>query len=152
MIREPFRFRVEALREAWRDRREAAHLSARRDRPAQEQLLRLLHEWARASVGEIRDVYGEELPTGVEPATPDDLRVAGAFIVTIGQGTATFALRQQRGQAGQAWRIVSTVEVAGHPATKSPGTRARRWTRGKLDDILLALLSAHERSLAPTDS
>lgn len=148
MIREPFRYRVEALREAWRDRRDAARLSARRDQPAQEQLLRLLHEWVAASLVDVRAVYGPSLPAFLDPESAEAAAAAGAFTVTIGPGAAAFALRQQRREGAHAWRIASTITVAGQPLSAARGARARRWTRAKVDDIILTLLAAYERSLS----
>ncbi|GAB4335377.1 MAG: hypothetical protein Kow0010_22840 [Dehalococcoidia bacterium] len=147
MVREPFRFRVEALREAWRDRREASQLSARHDYAAQQQLLRLLHGWVTASLSDVREVYGPSLAATIEPDSGEVAAAEGAFTVAIGQGVATFSLRQQRREGAPAWRVASTVTVAGQPLPATSGARARRWTRAKADEILLTLLAAYERSL-----
>ncbi|MCX7618345.1 hypothetical protein [Tepidiforma sp.] len=144
---EPFRRRVEQLRDAWAERRALRGIAGAHDRASQAALLRTLHGWAAEAAADIRAVYGAALPVQVSPLPPGE--EAAAFTVSVARDyTLTFALVERRRMGGPRWHIAVTLSTAGPrgaAVAAGPERRNGQWTRARLEDLLLSLLGAYER-------
>lgn len=150
MSGESFQRRVEFLRDTWAERRQLKGLASIHDFDSQFSLLQTLHSWATSAVRDVTEVYGDALGAGVSPA-PDAASPNPGFSVTIGnQFTVTFALDQRLRPAGSRWFISVSVSSGGPGGSIAAGPERRngQWTRARLEDILLSVLGAHERSLS----
>ena len=100
---------------------------------------------------DIRNVYHDAMPASITPR-PSESDQQPSFTVSVGTGnSATFALGAARRRNGREWHITAQITSAGGIAAEESGPagrRVRRWSRRRVDDILLALLGAHERSRA----
>lgn len=145
----PFEARVRSLHQAWLERRESWGVSRAHDIDSQRRVLSNVHRWASECIEDVRHVYGETLPLTIEPLGERD-----RFEVLIGAGQcAAFALTE-RGNGGRAsWQVVAQVVTRGGEAAEATDERrVRRWGRAQVEEILLSLLGAYERSLAPESS
>jgi hypothetical protein len=146
---EPFRRRVEQLRDTWAERRTLRGLAGAHDRASQAALLQTLHGWATAAAAEIRAVYGGGLPVHVS-ALPAGDESATAFTVSIARDyTLTFALVERRRMGGARWHIAVTMSTAGPRGASvaaGPERRSGQWTRARLEELLLSVLGAYERA------
>lgn len=151
MSGESFERRVEVLRDSWAERRQLKGLASVHDLDSQFSLLSTLHEWSEAAAADIRKVYGDSLAVSVSPL-PRKEDSAPAFAVTIGNSyTVTFVLTERRRMGGTRWFISVTVGSGGPGGgivAAGPERRNGQWTRGRLEDILLSVLGAYERSLS----
>jgi len=138
-----FRDRVAQLRAAWRERRELERFAGSTE-AEQRALLRELHRWASEAADDIAAAYGGELRVTVTPEAPsDDL---SAFTVTIADGFRLTLSLSERGRSR--WTISAAVTPGpGAPAVAAgPNRRSSRWTRDRLEELLLSLLTAYERT------
>ena len=146
---EPFRRRVEQLRDAWAERRALRGIARAHDRASQLALLRTLHAWAVEAAADIRAVYGPGLAVEVSRLPADDTEAA-AFTVRVAQDhTLAFALVERRRVGGTRWHIAVTMSTGGprgSTAAAGPERRNGQWTRARLEDLLLSLLGAYERA------
>lgn len=148
---ENFQRRVELLRDTWAERRQLRGLAGVHDFESQLALLRTLHGWAEQAMGDIVRVYDHKISTAVSPL-PDGASPSPGFAVTIGGNfTATFILAERRRMAGARWFISVTVNSGGPGGSivaAGPERRNGQWTRNRMEDILLSVLGAYERSLS----
>ncbi|MCL6644943.1 MAG: hypothetical protein K6U88_08195 [Dehalococcoidia bacterium] len=146
---EPFRRRVEQLRDAWEERRALRGIAGAHDRESQLALLRTLHGWAMEAAADIRAVYGPGLAVEVSRLSADDAAPA-AFTVSVARDhTLTFALVERRRVGGVRWHIAVTMSTGGprgSTVAAGPERRNGQWTRARLEDLLLSLLGAYERA------
>jgi hypothetical protein len=148
---EPFTKRVQALHDSWDERRQVGRLAGRHDFTSQFRLLLTLYGWAVAATADIVAVYGDELVIGVSPRpiSEDD---QPAFSVVIGDyHSVTFAMAERgRGMNGPHWHVnvsVASSGAGGALTAAGPERRNGQWTRTRLEDVVLSVLGAHERSL-----
>lgn len=151
MSGDSFQRRVELLRDSWAERRQLKGLASVHDFDSQLRLLRALHGWAEDAIADIGAVYGAALSVNVSPA-PSASGANPSFTVTMAENyTVTFLLNERR-RAGAARWFVSVTVGAGGPGgsivAAGPERRNGQWTRGRLEDILLSVLGAYERSLS----
>ena len=149
-VRESFVGRVRALRESWLERRQIARFATARDLQSQHELLLTLHSWAADAVTDVRAVYGESFAVELTPppAVPE---VAAGFTVAVkGEHAVTFALAERRRLAGSRWHVAVTVREPGSVGITQAGPERRngQWTRGRLEDLVLSILGAYERSVS----
>jgi hypothetical protein len=148
---ETFQRRVELLRDSWSERRQLGGLAGVHDFDSQFRLLLTLHGWARDATAVIERVYGPELSVSVSPA-PAAGAAGPAFTVTLGENhTVSFLLTERRRVGGTRWHISVTVGSGGPGGAivaAGPERRNGQWTRGRLEDILLSVLGAYERSVS----
>ncbi len=142
----PFEARVRSLHQAWLERRESWLLSRAHDVDSQRRVLATIHGWASDCIEDVRHVYGETLPLSIEPLGEGD-----RFEVLIGAGQCAAFELVDRGNGGRsAWQVVARVITLGDQAAEATDERrVRRWGRVQVEEILLSMLSAHERSLTP---
>ncbi len=159
MSAESFVNRVQALRDSWVERREVESIAGAHDFASQFQLLQTLHRWAEHAVVEIRSVYGDGIPVSVTPcpeASPFDRPDEAGFSVVVGQHYGvTFSLHRRQRANAPSWMIAATVAAhgsGGSAVAAGPERRNGRWTRTRVEDLLLSVLGAHERSLAEADA
>ena len=140
----PFEVRVRSLREGWVERRESGFLSRSHDFDSQRQVLANIHRWATECIEDVRHVYGEAFPITIDP-----LGDAGPFRITVGAvQNAAFELVDRGGAERPSWQVVARVATGGGEAGQAPEERrVRHWRRSQVEEILLSLLSAYERSL-----
>lgn len=154
MATERFADRVRALRDNWVERRQVRALASAHDFDSQYRLLCTLHEWAGEGVRDIRGVYGPLLPVRVSPSPPDDRRNA-SFSVVLGDAyVLSFALTDRRRSGASRWYIavsMASAGPAGNAVAAGPERRNGQWTRGRLEDLLLTVLGAYERSSGKVD-
>ena len=146
---ESFLGRVQALRQSWVERRQMKGLTSAHDFASQYQLLLTLHGWANQNVGDVRAVYGPELRAVLSPA-PGLEEGPPAFCVTFAEAyRVTFALTERRRLGAAHWFIsVNTAGPRGGAVAAGPERRNGHWTRSRMEEVLLSVLGAYERSLA----
>jgi hypothetical protein len=146
---EPFALRVESLREAWIERRWMKTFASSHDFGSQYQLLLTLHHWASEAVADIRKVYGETLSVTVSARpTPDEAPVFR--VVVAGNFSVMFSLLERRRTESPHWSFavaVTSAGRAGNVVAAGPERHKGQWTRARLEDLLLSVLGAYERSL-----
>lgn len=159
MSAESFVSRVQGLRDSWVERRQVEGIAGAHDFASQFQLLQTLHRWAEHAVDEIRSVYGDGIPVSVTPCpeTPAFGRSDEAgFSVVAGQRYGvTFSLQRRQRANAPSWMIGATVAAhgsGGNAVAAGPERRNGRWTRTRVEDLLLSVLGAHERSLAEAEA
>ena len=149
MMREPFANRVQLLRDSWLERRQVGRLAANHDVDSQFRLLLTLHEWAEDAVGAAVSVYRGG-PLIVVSPRPHQGETA-AFSVTVGdRHSVTFALTERRRMSGARWHVSVSVAAQGPGGAVTqagPERRNGQWSRARLEDVLLSLLGAYERSV-----
>lgn len=145
----PFEARVRSLHQAWLERRESWVLGRAHDVDSQRRVLANVHGWASECIKDVRHVYGETLPLTIEPLGERD-----RFEVLIGAGRgATFELVDRSSAERPSWQVVARMVTRGDEAAEARDERrVRRWGRAQVEEIVLSLLSAYERSLTPESS
>ncbi|MGH2632584.1 MAG: hypothetical protein ACRDG3_04170 [Tepidiformaceae bacterium] len=158
MHNEPFVMRVQALRDSWAERRQVRGIAHIHDYPSQFRLLQAMHGWAEHAAEEIREVYGATMAaivTACPEPPPNERQEERGFAVTVGPGFgAAFVLHDRRRLPGPSWSIsvsVASSGSAGGGSAAGPERRNGQWTRTRLEDVLLSLLGAYERSLVGGD-
>lgn len=146
---EPFRLRVAALRAQWEERREVAGFAGRHDFASQFALLLTLHRWASQAIAAVVTVYGETLTITLSPG-PDETTTP-AFTLAIGEqfGAVATLVERRRSPAPQ-WGISVSVfspQRDGAITTAGPERRAGQWSRSRIEELVLSLVGAYERSL-----
>lgn len=141
--------RVEVLRDAWLERRELRDLSASHDFDSQFRLLSTIYSWAVGAVTDIQTVYGDSLTVLLSPppGASDD---APAFTVSLADRClVTFSASERRRAGASRWSIAVSISAGrgGTVDAAGPDRRTGSWTRGRLEDVLLSVLGAYERSL-----
>ena len=94
-------------------------------------------------IEDVRHVYGETLPIAI-----DSLDERARFAITVGAGQrAAFELVDRGSAERPSWQVVARVATGGEAGEVPEERRVRHWRRGQVEEILLSLLSAYERSL-----
>lgn len=149
-----FAARVEALRDSWAERRELSGFVGAHDFATQFALLGTLHAWSLAAAAEVSHVYGDSVRITAS-GPPDRSQGCPAFSLTIEERFAVrFALAQRRRLGESLWYVGVTLTSPGadrEPSAAGPERRNGRWSRGRLEELLLALLSSYERARAVED-
>lgn len=145
-----FAARVEMLRDSWLERRQLRNLASAHDFESQLGLLQTMYGWAQRSAADIKGIYGDSLDISLlpEPGTATNFH---AFSLTLAQSyTVTFGLGERRRSGSSRWFISATVTTGrgGAIVAAGPERRTGQWTRARLEDILLSVLGAYERSTA----
>lgn len=141
--------RVEVLRDSWLERRELRDLSAAHDFDSQFRLLSTIYGWACDAVADIRAVYGDSLEIQLSsmPGAADELP---AFTVALADRCVVAFSASARRRGGESRWFVSVSISSGRGGAvdaAGPDRRTGSWTRGRLEDVLLSLLGAYERSI-----
>ena len=142
----PFEVRVRSLREGWVERRESNFLSRSHDFDSQSRVLANIHRWASECIEDVRHVYGDAFPITIDPL--DD---SAPFSIAVGAVQNAPPSNWSTGEAPSAssWQVVARVATGGGEAGEAPEERrVRHWRRSQVEEILLSLLSAYERSLS----
>ncbi len=151
MSSDSFQRRVEVLRESWAERRHLKDLASSHEFEPQFQLLETLHGLAESAVADIRAVYAEEIDVTLGPL-PDREDASPAFSITVGGPyTVTFLLAERRRMGLTRWFVSVTISSGGPGGAVTaagPERRNGQWTRLRVEDILLSVLGAYERSLS----
>ncbi len=143
MDRMPFEARVRSLHEGWLERRESWLLSRAHDLDSQRRVLDNIHRWASECIEDVRHVYGEALPITIEPLEEQD-----RFTITVGDSQcAAFEIFDRGSDERPSWQVVARVAAGGEAGEAPEERRVRHWRRSQVEEILLSLLSAYERSL-----
>ncbi|MEP6871740.1 MAG: hypothetical protein ABI939_07805 [Anaerolineaceae bacterium] len=154
MSGEPFSQRVQNLHDSWNERRQMKGIASAHDFESQFQLLNTLYGWAMEAVGEVHRVYGETVHLSLSPAPTRD-PYGPSFSAFLGDSfTLAFALTERRRMGGSRWFIsvsVGSSGTGGGVVAAGPERRNGQWTRARLEDLLLSVLGAYERSLSDAD-
>jgi len=151
MSLEPFADRVRALRDSWMERREVKALAGTHDFDSQFQLLSTLYSWTARAAVDVSEVYGRDLELRLSPP-PSPLGRDAAFSVVVADAfVLSFRLteRQRLGTAG--WFVsvsIASTGTGGNAVMAGPERRYGQWTHGRIEDLLLTMLGAYERSLS----
>ena len=149
MSGESFSQRVQNLHDSWDERRQIKGIASAHDFDSQFRLLAMLHGWASDAVEEIRQVYGESIHVSLAapPARDPD---GPAFSAFLGEAfTLSFALSERRRMGGSRWFISVSVGSSGAGegvVAAGPARRNGQWSRARLEELLLSVLGAYERS------
>ncbi|HET7737874.1 MAG TPA: hypothetical protein VFK32_04805 [Tepidiformaceae bacterium] len=149
MTGEPFPQRVQALRDAWRERREVKGLASNHDYGSQYALLLTIHRWAAQAARQIEEIYGADIAVMVSPA-PDKTGIPAFQFVLADAYTVSFSLEERRRMGNSRWHISVSVAAGGSGGVVAAGPERRngQWTRGRVEDLLLSVLGAYERAMA----
>jgi len=100
-------------------------------------------------VDDVAFVYGAAIETEISSiGSPDD----HLFVMKVGPSHANFRLEEDGGHEG-VWRIAAVATLSGDAPEKVHAHRPREWTRQRVEEIVLQLASAFERSrFIPTRS
>lgn len=148
---EPFAVRVQTLRDAWIERRQVKAFAGSHERPDQLRLLNTVYEWADGALHEIRTVYGDTLPIDLSPPPAAGDSPPGFHVVLASAFTISFALAERRRGGAPSWCLSVSIGSPGRGGAATPAGPERRngqWTRARLEELLLGMLGAYERSLA----
>ncbi len=151
MTGESFANRVQALRDSWIERRQVKGLASAHDFESQYRLLLTLHSWAVQGVEDICGVYDGAVSATVSPAPPETDSAPGFSVAMAESYMVTFSLAERRRMGGSRWFIAVSVATAGpggSAVAAGPERRNGQWTRGRLEEVLLSVLGAYERSVA----
>ncbi len=147
MTSQPFLERVNALRTAWDERRCVERLAAGHDFASQYGLLLLIHRWVADAVADAVRCYGQDLPISLSPAPPAAGRDTAFHVMVAGTFSLVFGLVERHREGGPSWSVALVERVAGpiddRPAT---GPSRGRWTRARVEELMLSLLGAFERA------
>ena len=151
MTSDPFVRRVQQLRDAWIERRQLKRFASSVDFESRFALLGELHRWTTDAIDQIQTVYGEQLILSVGPI-PGSAETPPAFAVSFaGQYLITFAMWAREVTTNPAWQIrvsVAALTTTSPPASAGPERRTGQWTPSRLQELLLSLLQAWEKTLA----
>lgn len=147
---EPFAGRVRALREAWIERRQVQGLASSHDFDSQYRLLLTLQGWAAQAIEDVHAVYGEDLYLELSPPPQQGDRPPSFHVVVAGSFTLSFTMSERRRMDRTSWFVAVAVRSpgGGPVTTAGPHRRNGQWSRAGLEDLLLSILAAYERSLA----
>lgn len=141
--------RVEVLRDSWLERRELRDLSASHDFESQFRLLSTIYNWTASAVSDIQAVYGESLTVSLSPP-PGATEGVPAFTVSLSDRClVAFSASEKRRAGSSRWFIAVSISAGrgGTVDAAGPDRRTGSWTRGRLEDLLLSVLGAYERSV-----
>ncbi len=145
-----FAERVRDLRDDWSDMRDMAAMLQHDDRPSQFRALLKVYDWCVDAVADIRRAYGSAAVAGISPP-PEESGAEPGFEVSVNTAHRFGAwLTRVRGSQDR-WHIHVALMFP-ESQTWLPAARGHQvnyWTRRRIDDILLSLLSAFERSRMP---
>lgn len=119
------------------------------DFESQLELLRTLHSWAESAARDIRTVYGPAIAVGVSGVPAAGVSNPAFSLTVSGNYAVTFALHERRRLDAPRWFISVTVSSGGPSGAivaAGPERRNGQWTRARLEDVLLSVLGAYERS------
>lgn len=140
--------RVRHFQQDWRDRREYAELAELVEPHRTERLLCVLHAWASEAAADIHEVYGSTLELTVGPVEPDFRHGAGFTVAVAG----SFYLDFEAGGNSASPTSPRTVNAGvrfGDGSREIALTRQSRhvmWNREQVQDLVMRLLGAYERS------
>ncbi len=145
----PFIERVQALRASWQERREVLGIAGSHEYDPQLGLLLTIYRWTSEAAAQVSAVYGSDLDLTLSPAprageSPTfQLVLADSFVLR-------FALHERRRIGNPRWHISATMAAGAEAGVTAVGPERRngQWTRARVEDILLSLLGAYERTLA----
>lgn len=141
--------RVEVLRDSWLERRELRELSASHDFESQFRLLATIYGWAASAVTDIKTVYADSLAIALS-AAPGMSDGTPAFTVAFADRClVTFSASEKRRAGASRWFVAVSISAGrgGAVDAAGPDRKTGSWTRGRLEDVLLSVLGAYERSL-----
>ena len=147
---ERFAARAQALRDTWIERRQMKTLASSHDFSSQFELLATLHRWSLDLAEDVARVYGDTLRVEIT-RPPEATSSPPAFSLVIGDSSGvTFTLTERRRPGDSRWFVavvVASPGSGGGVAAAGPERRNGQWNRSRLEDLLLSVLGAHERSL-----
>ncbi len=147
--RPTFVSRVEALRDSWSERRTLLRIASAHDFESQFRLLLTLYDWATEAVEDVAAVYDRAVPLMVSPR-PGRRVTEPSFSVSIaGHEGILFTLAERKLAGGSRWNVTAALTAGGRDGAVSHAGPERRnggWTRSRVEDLLLSLLGAYERS------
>lgn len=147
MSGETFQRRVAMLRDTWAERRHLKETAGAHDFASQLALLQTIYGWVEGATADIHAVYGDELPLSLS-AAPAASGPHGFSVTVAESSTVSFALSGRRRASGPTWSITVTVGSGGPLAAAGPDRRNGRWTKARLEDVLLGVLGAYERTMS----
>ncbi len=146
-----FASRVQSLRDTWTERRQVGRLASAHDFDSQFRLLVTLHDWALAAVEDIVEIYGETPTVTVSPLPELGEETPAFSIIVDALHSLTLSLAERRRMGAPRWHLSISISAAGSAhstANAGPERRNGQWTRTRLEDLILSLLGAYERSLS----
>ncbi len=148
MESEQFDGKIRALRQLWDEKRQTAQLSTGDEFATRFDLLRLIHRWLEESLVAIARHYGEAVGARLGPL-PSPENATDGFTLTIFESyVLKFRLASRKGPVGEIWTVVGEAgNLGSRPMLTALGPTRRhgQWTRERIEQILLSILSQFER-------
>ena len=141
-----FRQRVEHVRSSWEERRELSRMSPVGDRASRFSLLLWIYGWVAQASEVINEVYDYSLGLVLSP-TPLAADECPAFSVHLSGRALSFSLAPLDPADPSRWVVSAVSGENESPGEEYRGRRPVRWSRRRVEDLLLNLLAEHERSL-----
>lgn len=148
MESEQFEVKIRALRQLWDEKRQTAQLSTGDEFASRLELLQLIHHWLDDSLEAINRYYGDVPGTRLGPVPGPDDATAGFTLTLFDQYMLRFRMVSRRGPAGQVWAVAGEAgNLGARPMLTALGPTRRhgQWTRERIEQILLSILSQFER-------
>lgn len=153
---ETFAQRVQNLKGSWSERRETRGIAGARDFESRFRMLVAIHGWAEEAVREIQRTYGDEVSASVSPVPTRDQHGMAFSVFLANAFSLTFALADRPKLGQSQWFISVTTGSPGGEGSAAValgvGQRDGNWSRSRLEDLLLSVLGAWERSRFEADA
>ena len=144
-----FAIRVQSLRDSWIERRQTGCLANAHDFDSQFRLLAVIHGWAVSAVEDVQAVYADGVAVTVGPFPERTEATPGFSIVVDSRHSLTVSLMERPRAGADRWHLRVWVSAAGAGTASGQAGPSRldgQWTRARLEELILSLLGAYERS------
>lgn len=151
MESEQFDVKIRALRQLWDEKRQTAQLSTGDEFASRFELLQLIHRWLEESLVAINRHYPDVPGTRLGPMPTADNATDGFTLTLFDTYVLRFRLLSRRGAVGQVWAVAGEAgNLGSRPMLTALGPTRRhgQWTRERIEQILLSILSQFERDRA----
>jgi hypothetical protein len=145
----PFSEKLRAIHDSWAEARDTREIRRLRTAAAQAEMLALIHAWCVRLAAQMEEIYGSLVRlSALNPYGSEDM----GFDLAIGDDHQ-MAVSLQPGKASTSgsaptWEVQIRLRYPEEPAwvVATWGRRNQNWTRQRIEEVLLSLLSAFERS------
>jgi hypothetical protein len=145
--RVPFEARLRALRDSWNERRETLNPGGEHDLESRTQTLRMLRSWVEQCVPPINEIY--ESPIAVLGPVSGGMDSLPSFTLRLHElYSIRFYIEERTTKLGTRFSVSAEARSpAGRLRATSIGPDRRHgvWSRTRIENIILSLLSEYER-------
>lgn len=143
-----FDARVRDLQRTWDEHRLTLQLSQANGFAAKLDLLRTIHGWIAESLVSIERYYGRAANPRLDPMPGPEQAQEGFRVTLFDLYSVRFFLSERRSGSAPTWAVAGEARAVGpRPTLSSVGPTRRHgvWSRERLEQILLSVVSQYER-------